>query len=290
MLLDLIYRLSLDDKASDGDARAPRDGTAKERHRKERPAGDDEDDEARRLRARAKEARREEREREKKEKVLHKALKEDRRAERRDKASGGVGPDDDDDDSNRHPHLLDRPKPAGEKIAVTATCASGETKLLQIARADDLESLFKAARSKFKAMKKAPNTARLHAPPGPAIEDSRSLAPGAVVFVDFDETKDAAKKNKNARRKPRAASSQPEDDVSAEIVAEISAGNTPRVDEKKNDTATDADTTEDVAPRSLPGASGASSPERQKKKKPGRKSRERKSRRRRERAVTGGGD
>ena len=268
VLLDLIYRLSLDDKASDGDARAPRDGTAKERHRKERPAGDDEDDEARRLRARAKEARREEREREKKEKVLHKALKEDRRAERRDKASGGVGPDDDDDDSNRHPHLLDRPKPAGEKIAVTATCASGETKLLQIARADDLESLFKAARSKFKAMKKAPNTARLHAPPGPAIEDSRSLAPGAVVFVDFDETKDAAKKNKNARRKPRAASSQPEDDVSAEIVAEISAGNTPRVDENKDDTATDADTTEDVAPRSLPGASGASSPERQKKKNP----------------------
>ena len=97
VLLDLIYRLSLDDKASDREARAPRDGTAKERHRKERPAGDDEDDEARRLRARAKEARREEREREKKEKVLHKALKEDRRAERRDKASGGVGPDDDDD-------------------------------------------------------------------------------------------------------------------------------------------------------------------------------------------------
>ena len=96
VLLDLIYRLSLDDKASDGKlARAPRDGTAKERHRKERPViGDDEDDEARRLRARAKEARREEREREKKEKVLHKALKEDRRAERRDKASGGVGPDD----------------------------------------------------------------------------------------------------------------------------------------------------------------------------------------------------
>ena len=270
VLLDLIYRLSLDDKASDGDARAPRDGTAKERHRKERPAGDDEDDEARRLRARAKEARREEREREKKEKVLHKALKEDRRAERRDKASGGVGPDDD-DDSNRHPHLLDRPKPAGEKIAVTATCASGETKLLQIARADDLESLFKAARSKFKAMKKAPNTARLHAPPGPAIEDSRSLAPGAVVFVDFDETKDAAKKH--ARRKPRAAVfanalaavNKREDDASAETVAEISAGDTPRVD--ANDMATDADTTEDVAP-SLPGASSTtSSPEEKEKEK-----------------------
>lgn len=270
VLLDLIYRLSLDDKASDREARAPRDGTAKERHRKERPAGDDEDDEARLLRARAKEARREEREREKKEKVLHKALKEDRRAERRDKASGGVGPDDD-DDSNRHPHLLDRPKPAGEKIAVTATCASGETKLLQIARADDLESLFKAARSKFKAMKKAPNTARLHAPPGPAIEDSRSLAPNAVVFVDFDETKDAAKKH--ARRKPRAAVfanalaavNKREDDASAETVAEISAGDTPRVD--ANDMATDADTTEDVAP-SLPGASSTtSSPEEKEKEK-----------------------
>ena len=270
VLLDLIYRLSLDDKASDGEARAPRDGTAKERHRKERPAGDDEDDEARRLRARAKEARREEREREKKEKVLHKALKEDRRAERRDKASGGVGPDDD-DDSNRHPHLLDRPKPAGEKIAVTATCASGETKLLQIARADDLESLFKAARSKFKAMKKAPNTARLHAPPGPAIEDSRSLAPNAVVFVDFDETKDAAKKH--ARRIPRAAVfanalaavNKREDDASAETVAEISAGDTPRVDANKM--ATDADTTKDVAP-SLPGASSTtSSPEEKEKEK-----------------------
>ena len=56
VLLDLIYRLSLDDKASDGKARAPGDGAAKERHRKER-SGDDEDDEARRLRARAKEAR-----------------------------------------------------------------------------------------------------------------------------------------------------------------------------------------------------------------------------------------
>ena len=55
--------------------------------------------------------------------------------------------------------------PAGEKIAVTVTCASGETKLLQIARAGDLESLFRAARSKFKAMKKAPNVARMHAPP-----------------------------------------------------------------------------------------------------------------------------
>ena len=51
VLLDLIYRLSLDDKASDGKARAPGDGAAKERHRKER-SGDDEDDEARRLRAR----------------------------------------------------------------------------------------------------------------------------------------------------------------------------------------------------------------------------------------------
>ena len=117
---------------------------------------------------------------------------------------------------------------------------------MQIARADDLESLFKAARSKFKAMKKAPNTARLHAPPGPAIEDSRSLAPNAVVFVDFDETKDAAKKH--ARRKPRAAVfanalaavNKREDDASAETVAEISAGDTPRVD--ANDMATDADT------------------------------------------------
>ena len=197
VLLDLIYRLSLDDKASDGKARAPGDGAAKERHRKER-SGDDEDDEARRLRARAKEARREEREREKKEKVLHKALKEDRRAERRDKASGGVGPDDD-DDPNRHPHLLDRPMPAGEKIAVTVTCASGETKLLQIARAGDLESLFRAARSKFKAMKKAPNVARMHAPPGPTIDDSLSLAPGAVVFVDFEKEKEKKKEKKRRR-------------------------------------------------------------------------------------------
>ena len=212
VLLDLIYRLSLDDKASDGKARAPGDGAAKERHRKER-SGDDEDDEARRLRARAKEARREEREREKKEKVLHKALKEDRRAERRDKASGGVGPDDD-DDPNRHPHLLDRPKPAGEKIAVTVTCASGETKLLQIARAGDLESLFRAARSKFKAMKKAPNVARMHAPPGPTVDDSLSLAPGAVVFVDFEKEKEKKKEKKKETR------SDPADDPNAETVVD----------------------------------------------------------------------
>ena len=46
VLLDLIYRLSLDDKASDGEARAPGDGAAKERRGKER-SGDDGDDEAR---------------------------------------------------------------------------------------------------------------------------------------------------------------------------------------------------------------------------------------------------
>jgi len=230
VLLDLIYRLSLDDKASDGKARAPGDGAAKERHRKER-SGDDEDDEARRLRARAKEARREEREREKKEKVLHKALKEDRRAERRDKASGGVGPDDD-DDPNRHPHLLDRPKPAGEKIAVTVTCASGETKLLQIARAGDLESLFRAARSKFKAMKKAPNVARMHAPPGPTIDDSLSLAPGAVVFVDFEKEKEKKKEKKETR-------SDPADDPNAETV--VDAGIEPaRASDGAVDESTDA--------------------------------------------------
>lgn len=231
VLLDLIYRLSLDDKASDGKARAPGDGAAKERHRKER-SGDDEDDEARRLRARAKEARREEREREKKEKVLHKALKEDRRAERRDKASGGVGPDDD-DDPNRHPHLLDRPKPAGEKIAVTVTCASGETKLLQIARAGDLESLFRAARSKFKAMKKAPNVARMHAPPGPTIDDSLSLAPGAVVFVDFEKEKEKKKEKKKETR------SDPADDPNAETV--VDAGIEPaRASDGAVDESTDA--------------------------------------------------
>ena len=231
VLLDLIYRLSLDDKASDGKARAPGDGAAKERHRKER-SGDDEDDEARRLRARAKEARREEREREKKEKVLHKALKEDRRAERRDKASGGVGPDDD-DDPNRHPHLLDRPKPAGEKIAVTVTCASGETKLLQIARAGDLESLFRAARSKFKAMKKAPNVARMHAPPGPTIDDSLSLAPGAVVFVDFEKDKEKKKEKKKETR------SDPADDPNAETV--VDAGIEPkRASDGAVDESTDA--------------------------------------------------
>ena len=221
VLLDLIYRLSLDDKASDGKARAPGDGAAKERHRKVR-SGDDEDHEAHRLRARAKEARREEREREKKEKVLHKALKEDRRAERRGKAPGGVGLEND-DDPNRHPHLLDRPKPAGEKIAVTATCASGETKLLQIARADDLESLFKAARGKFKAMKKAPNTARLHAPPGPTLSDSLSLAPGAVVFVEFDKEKETTRRT-NTRAKENAA----EDEKNAEKgTKDIVAGDVP---------------------------------------------------------------
>ena len=223
VLLDLIYRLSLDDKASDGEARAPGDGAAKERRGKER-SGDDGDDEARRLRARAKDARREDREREKKEKVLHKALKEDRRAELRDKVPGGAGLDDD-DDPNRHPHLLDRPKPAGEKIAVTATCASGETKLLQITRADDLESLFKAARSKFKAMKRAPNTARLHAPPGPTLSDTASLAPGAVVFVDFDKEKEATRRTKK-RAKEKAA----EDETNAEKAEDVAGDASRAVD------------------------------------------------------------
>ena len=251
VLLDLIYRLSLDDKASDGKARAPGDGAAKERHRKER-SGDDEDDEARRLRARAKEARREEREREKKEKVLHKALKEDRRAERRDKAFGGVGLDDD-DDPNRHPHLLDRPKPAGEKIAVTVTCASGETKLLQIARAGDLESLFRAARSKFKAMKKAPNVARMHAPPGPTIDDSLSLAPGAVVFVDFDKEKEKKKEKKKETR------SDPDDDPSAETVVDAAFA-AARASDGAVDETTNADAaSERRAP--TPSASGGANPD-----------------------------
>ena len=132
-------------------------------------------------------------------------------------------------------------------------------------------------------MKKAPNTARLHAPEGDAIRGLSVARANAVVFVDFDETKDAAKKH--ARRIPRAAVfanalaavNKREDDASAETVAEISAGDTPRVDANKM--ATDADTTKDVAPgpRSVFDNVVA-----------GRK-RKRKSRRRRKRAVTRGG-
>ena len=194
MLLDLIYRLTLEDEASSagGNGKAPRDTSKREAKgtpRNERSGrADDFDDGDERFRERAREARREDREREKKEKVLHKLLRRDRRAERESNASIRAGGGHADADaSNGHPHLLDSARPVGEKIAVTARSSSGETKLLQIRRETDLVSFFKAAKGKFKHMKKTPNVAKTHASPIVVLENTLSLAPGATVLVDFED-------------------------------------------------------------------------------------------------------
>lgn len=201
MLLDLIYRLSLDGKESKGDRRertSSKDSgrrEAKDKHNgdgaleKKAPA-DSDDDEDKRLRQRAKEARRADLELERKEKVLRSALREDRREER---SNGRAMGKDLSDDSDGHPHLFDTPKQIGDKIPITATNASGEQKMIQIERSSTLDTLFKAAKSKLK-FGKTPNVAKIWNPPGIELVDTLTVHPGAVVFVSFEKDRKKEKK------------------------------------------------------------------------------------------------
>jgi HrpA-like RNA helicase len=185
VLLDLIYSLSLDDQnEEDGKSGKGKDeprGEGKDKDGGDEKAPADDDDDAR-LRQRAKEARRNERELEKKEKVLRSALRIDRREGR----GGGGNEIDLDDRDAGHPMVANNPSPAGEKIPITATSASGESKLLQIPRSSNLDTFFKAAKQKLK-LGKTPNVAKMHAPPGMELVDTLSLRPGASVFVSFEK-------------------------------------------------------------------------------------------------------
>ena len=185
VLLDLIYRLSLDDDEGSGKAREREARRERKREKKSRRGdvgddggdGDDSDDEARRARARVKEARRAEKERERKEKVLRRALREDR------KHPAGGGRDGDADVS--HPGLAAAPHPAGAELRLSVTSAGGETKLMSVKRADNLKDFLSAAKAKLK-LKKKPLSARMHAPPGPEIADTLRVEPMATVLVSPD--------------------------------------------------------------------------------------------------------
>ena len=184
VLLDLIYRLSLDDDEGSGKAREREARRERKREKKSRRGdvgddggdGDDSDDEARRARARVKEARRAEKERERKEKVLRRALREDRK-----NPAGEAGTDAD----VSHPGLAAAPHPAGAELRLSVTSAGGEIKLMSVKRADNLKDFLSAAKAKLK-LKKKPLSARMHAPPGPEIADTLRVEPMATVLVSPD--------------------------------------------------------------------------------------------------------
>ena len=185
VLLDLIYRLSLDDDEGSGKAREREARRERKREKKSRRGdvgddggdGNDSDDESQRARARVKEARRAEKERERKEKVLRRALREDRK----NPAAGGT----DGDADVSHPGLAAAPHPAGAELRLSVTSAGGETKLMSVKRADTLKDFLSAAKAKLK-LKKKPLSARMHAPPGPEIADTRRVEPMATVLVSPD--------------------------------------------------------------------------------------------------------
>lgn len=181
-LLDLIYRLSREDK--DGGDKAGGDGkTTREvgSSRVESGAddGDADVDPERARKDRAKEARRAEKEREKKEKVLAKALKKDRKAS---VAEGGNGNGNDGDAQG----WASSPHPSGSEanISVTSAQGGGETKVMKIKRAADLKDFLSAAKSKLK-LKKKPLSVRL-VPSGKEIHDTLRLEPMATVSVSSD--------------------------------------------------------------------------------------------------------
>ena len=176
-LLDLIYRLSREDK--DGGDEGGGNGRAARGRGSGPVEGADEDDadaDPERVRKdRVKEARRAEKELERKEKVLAKALKKDRRASA---AEGANGRDDGDAKG-----WASSPHPPGSEVNVSVTSAQGggETKVMKIKRAADLKELLSAAKSKLK-LKKKPLSARM-VPSGREIHDTLRLEPMATVSM-----------------------------------------------------------------------------------------------------------
>ena len=142
-----------------------------------------------------KEARRAEKERERKEKVLRRALREDRK----NPAAGGT----DGDADVSHPGLAAAPHPAGAELRLSVTSAGGETKLMSVKRADTLKDFLSAAKAKLK-LKKKPLSARMHAPPGPEIVDTRRVEPMATVLVRTRPPPRRADPNPITERHPTA--------------------------------------------------------------------------------------
>jgi|AntAceMinimDraft_1070359.scaffolds.fasta_scaffold33627_1 hypothetical protein len=201
VLLDLIYRLSLDDKKVKGggkdrgeEAQEKREKKQEKREQRNRERGSaepDDDDvspEAARehlqqqQRDRVKDARRAEKQQDAKEKVLRKALKEDRR--NAVGANGGGG-----ESGSVHPEvpgLASQPFEAGSlvNVSITSTAGGGETKVMSIKRGASLDALLTAAKSKLK-LKKKPLSAKMH-PGGQEIGDTLRLEPMAVVAVSPD--------------------------------------------------------------------------------------------------------
>ena len=200
-LLDLIYRLSREDK--DGGDKAGGDGkTTREvgSSRVESGAddGDADVDPERARKDRAKEARRAEKEREKKEKVLAKALKKDRKAS---VAEGGNGNGNDGDAQG----WASSPHPSGSEanISVTSAQGGGETKVMKIKRAADLKDFLSAAKSKLK-LKKKPLSVRL-VPSGKEIHDTLRLEPMATVAVSSDPPATKPPKREDKKDKEKSA-------------------------------------------------------------------------------------
>ena len=198
-LLDLIYRLSREDKdggdEGGGDARAARgrgSGSV------EGADDDDADADPTRVRKdRVKEARRAEKERERKEKVLAKALKKDRRASA---AEGANGRDDGDAKG-----WASSPHPPGSEVNVSVTSAQGggETKVMKIKRAADLKDFLSAAKSKLK-LKKKPQSARM-VPSGREIRDTLRLEPMATVSVSADPPTERARERDDDDEEEKSA-------------------------------------------------------------------------------------
>lgn len=198
-LLDLIYRLSREDKdggdEGGGDARAARGrGSGSVEGADE----DDADADPTRVRKdRVKEARRAEKERERKEKVLAKALKKDRRASA---AEGANGRDDGDAKG-----WASSPHPPGSEVNVSVTSAQGggETKVMKIKRAADLKDFLSAAKSKLK-LKKKPLSAKM-VPSGREIRDTLRLEPMATVSVSADPPTERARKRDDDDEEEKSA-------------------------------------------------------------------------------------
>ena len=200
-LLDLIYRLSREDK-NGGDKAGGVGKTTREvgSNRVESGAddGDADVDPERARKDRAKEARRAEKEREKKEKVLAKALKKDRKAS---VAEGGNGGGDDGDAQG----WASSPHSSGSEanISVTSAQGGGETKVMKIKRAADLKDFLSAAKSKLK-LKKKPLSVRL-VPSGKEIHDTLRLEPMATVSVSSDPPATKPPKREDKKDKEKSA-------------------------------------------------------------------------------------
>lgn len=193
-LLDLIYSLSREDKdggdEGGGDARAAR-GRGSARSLEGADENDADADPERVRKDRVKEARRAEKEQERKEKVLAKALKKDRRASA---AEGANGRDDGDAKG-----WASSPHPSGSEVNVSVTSArgGGETKVMKIKRAADLDEFLTAAKSKLK-LKKKPLSARM-VPSGREIRDTLRLEPMATVSVSADPPSERARERDDAK-------------------------------------------------------------------------------------------